>query len=586
MTRRLLALVVVALMFTLICGCDSTNTSPNEVLPAISHTKPGFVGGPPPSNPTPGDVLYTSSGQWSGSPTGFTYLWEDCNSSGASCTTAAGSPTNTQRYQIVSGDGGFTIRVAVTASYSGHPNSTVLSAPTGVVSTNEFPLAVSSNGRFLQTAAGTPFLMVGDSPQSLIGNLTEASADSYFTDRVAHGFNTLWINLLCDDYTFCSTNGKSLDGSGTAPFTSGSGPSSYNIALPSSSYFATAHAIIADAEADGLEVMLDPVETGACQSGGWMDLLANNGNGTATSGADFAYGQYLGTTFGDLNNIIWISGNDFQCIGTTADNNDAQAVANGIHNTDPSALETLESDECGSPSCSSSTLKTTANASTGWSSIAALNGTYGYNPSYAAVNTAFGQTTTQPVFMEEANYDGEALSGMDGGTDPILRNQEWWTMTSGAAGDLYGCGCTDRIAAGWTTGGIDTTGVQQLGYQTNLLNSIDWQNLVPDTSHTLVTSGTGTCPTTGLMASVNCVTAALDSASKVGLIYDPQDTSFTVAMSKFATTNVVARWYDPTTGTYSNATGTPFANTGSHTFTPTGTNNAGDNDWVLLLQAP
>ena len=87
----------------------------------------------PPGNPQVGDILTITSGQWSGTPTGFTYLWQDCDTGGANCATAAGTPTNTQRYQIVTGDIGHTIRAVVTAAYSGHPSASVASAPTGVV---------------------------------------------------------------------------------------------------------------------------------------------------------------------------------------------------------------------------------------------------------------------------------------------------------------------------------------------------------------------------------------------------------------------------------------------------------------------
>lgn len=47
----------------------------------------------------------------------------------------------------------------------------------------QFPLRVSPNGRYLETARGTPFLLVGDSPRSVIGNLSESSAAAYFADR-------------------------------------------------------------------------------------------------------------------------------------------------------------------------------------------------------------------------------------------------------------------------------------------------------------------------------------------------------------------------------------------------------------------
>lgn len=113
-----------------------TSLPSNISPPTISRTAPGKVGASPPGNPVIGDVLYAGTGTWSGSPTGFAYQWDDCDSSGANCFAAAGSPNNVQRYQIVSGDAGSTLRVAVTASYSGHPDSTVMSQPTGLVASN------------------------------------------------------------------------------------------------------------------------------------------------------------------------------------------------------------------------------------------------------------------------------------------------------------------------------------------------------------------------------------------------------------------------------------------------------------------
>jgi hypothetical protein len=47
-----------------------------------------------------------------------------------------------------------------------------------------------------------------------------------------------------------------------------------------------------------------------------------------------------------------------------------------------------------------------------------------------------------------------------------------------------------------------------------------------------------------------------------------------------------ARWYDPTAGTFTNIPGSPFANVGSMQFATPGTNAGGDDDWVLVLEAP
>jgi hypothetical protein len=43
-----------------------------------------------------------------------------------------------------------------------------------------------------------------------------------------------------------------------------------------------------------------------------------------------------------------------------------------------------------------------------------------------------------------------------------------------------------------------------------------------------------------------------------------------------------ARWFDPTSGTYTGI-GTGLANTGPRVFTTPGGNSAGANDWVLVL---
>ena len=71
-----------------------------------------------------------------------------------------------------------------------------------------YPLKCSANGRYLVDQNNAPYLIVGDSPQALIVNLTTNEAAAFFADRAALGFNTLWINLLCANYTGGRTNGS------------------------------------------------------------------------------------------------------------------------------------------------------------------------------------------------------------------------------------------------------------------------------------------------------------------------------------------------------------------------------------------
>jgi hypothetical protein len=79
-----------------------------------------------------------------------------------------------------------------------------------------YPLKASANNRYLVDQDNMPFLIIGDSPQALIGNLSQAEAATFIANRQAYGINALWINLLCNDSTFCKS-----DGGGTETLTEG-----------------------------------------------------------------------------------------------------------------------------------------------------------------------------------------------------------------------------------------------------------------------------------------------------------------------------------------------------------------------------
>lgn len=87
--------------------------------------------------PTVGEVLSTTAGTWSGSPTSFTYQWEDCNTSGANCAPIAGAQATS--YTVTNGDVGSTIVVLVTACNSSGC-ATQKSAATGTVNGASVPL--------------------------------------------------------------------------------------------------------------------------------------------------------------------------------------------------------------------------------------------------------------------------------------------------------------------------------------------------------------------------------------------------------------------------------------------------------------
>jgi hypothetical protein len=56
-----------------------------------------------------------------------------------------------------------------------------------------YPLRASANNRYLVDQNNTPFLMVRDSPQHLITNLSRQEAAAFMGNRRGYGINTLWI---------------------------------------------------------------------------------------------------------------------------------------------------------------------------------------------------------------------------------------------------------------------------------------------------------------------------------------------------------------------------------------------------------
>ena len=331
--------------------------------------------------------------------------------------------------------------------------------PAAVVATRgpTFPLRVGPTRRYLVDRDGRPFLIVGDSPQALIGELSESQADQFFANREAAGFNSVWINLLCDAYTGCRSDGTTYDG--LAPFRR-----PRDLATPNPAYFSRVDAMVQLAAKHDLAVFLDPIETG-----GWIDVLRRNG-----LVADYAYGRYLGRRYRRFANIVWLNGNDFQTWRQPRDDALVLAVAMGIRSADPSALQTVELNY----------LTSTSLDDPRWSGVAQVNAAYTYGPTYAEVLKAYRRSDHVPAFMIEASYEGEH----DYSGPQTLRRQEYWSILSGASGQFYGNRYTWQFIDGWP-GYVDSVGSRQMTFVTNLFIRRRWFDLVPDTAHRLVVAG-------------------------------------------------------------------------------------------------
>jgi Putative collagen-binding domain of a collagenase/Protein of unknown function (DUF4038) len=246
-------------------------------------------------------------------------------------------------------------------------------------------------------------------------------------------------------------------------------------------------------------------------------------------------------------------------------------VALGILDHDPNHLHTAELDYLVSSSLDDTT----------WNAILGLNATYTYFPTYARLQQDYQRANFLPNFMVEANYEFESLQGPVT-TPPILRKQYWWTMTSGATGQLYGNGYTWPFSSGWQTH-LDTPGALQFGFVKAFFEPRAWFDLVPDVDHSVVSSGFGTYSSTAHVADNDYLTAARTGDGQLIVIYTPVVRQFTVDLSRLSAAGV-AHWFDPSNGVYHEVAGSPFANSGAHDFTPPGNNSDGDGGWVLVLE--
>jgi hypothetical protein len=420
------------------------------------------------------------------------------------------------------------------------------------------PLKASASKRYLVDQNNQPVFLVGDSPHAMFVNLTFGDAATYMANRASYGINVLWVEVLCGTYIpNCRADLSTQDG--IVPFSTPG-----DISTPNPAFFGRVDSMVTTAAQKGITLLMDTWETG-----GEMPLLRSNGNTKA-----FNYGAYLGNRYKNSPNIIWITGNDFQSYSDNTDNMLIQNIMQGIASADPNHLQTTQLNYTVSGSHDDALLLP----------LTSLAAAYTYSPTYAEISKEYNATPTLPVFMEEANYEGENNTGADPSSNKVLRQQEYWSMLSGAlAGQMYGSAVTAYFKSGWQNS-LDTPGVAQLRIMKNFFTARPWWSLIPDQNHAVVTSGYGTFSESGPIHTNNYVTTARTPDASVVLAYAPASTTLTVDMTKLSGP-ATARWFDPSNGTYRSISDSPLSNAGTTTFTTPMSNGDGDSDWVLVLEA-
>jgi len=414
----------------------------------------------------------------------------------------------------------------------------------------QFPLKISQNRRYTVDSAGTPFLMIGDTAWSLMAQLKREDVDAYLLDRKARGFNAILVNLI--EHRF-ATNAPA-NAYGDAPFLA---PGRFD--MPNEAYFAYADWIVARASELGLLVLLAPSYTGAGGgSEGWYQEIR-------AAGAEkmHAYGRFVGARYSRFRNVLWVINGDTN----PPDLDLVRAVANGIQDADPDALQTSHN----------------ANGTAGadlWGGEAwlKLNNVYTWDPVFPQARDQYLRKPILPFFLLESQYEnGPGMSTQR------LRGQAYQALLTGASGQIFGnfpiwyFDGTDEFSVprGWKNA-LDSQGARSMTQLRDLFSHVQWQDFVPDVDNEFLVGGIGS----GQRRSV----AARSPDGLTALVYIPEDRSITLKMGQLERKQVRAIWWDPVNGRGFEASGSPLRAKRLESFRPGAENSGGDGDWILILK--
>jgi hypothetical protein len=432
----------------------------------------------------------------------------------------------------------------------GGKSRAVVRVPVGTtVSSSRFPLRVAPGDRHLVDANGHPFLIQGDTAWSLIAELTRPEVEQYLNDRQARGFNTILVNLI--EHRFARNPPRNAYGDG--PFVT-----DRDFSTPNEQYFAYVDWVLKTAAQKGFLVLLVPAYLGTEGSAqGWYQEMIANGESKLR-----AYGRYLGQRYRGYTNILWVHGGDFN----PPDRNLVNAVAEGIGEFDARALASAH--------CAPETAAYEFWGEHPWLTV---NSVYTYRPAYQASLEQYQRPAPMPFILIETVYENE-----HGTTARLVRAQAYDSLLSGASGYVFG---NNPI---WHFGGpglfptirswkqhLGGTGSRTMSLAWRLYSSLAWWLLVPDMRQALLTSGFGPDSSRAV--------AAVASDRSFAVVYMPTVRDVTVNLGQLRGPLADARWFDPSNGSYTAASGSPYRTIGSQSFRPSGQNGGGDGDWVLVL---
>lgn len=433
------------------------------------------------------------------------------------------------------------------------------------------PLKVSANQRFLVTAEGKPFFYLADTAWELFHRLNRKEAVQYLDKRASQKYTAIQAVALAelDGVTDPNAHGDLplIDKDPARPaVTHGADPAN----AQAYDYWDHVEYIIDQANRRGLYMALLPTW------GRWVNTGKNDQSLLTPANAQ-TYGEFLGRRFGKKA-IIWILGGDRLPDGYEETWRAlARGIARGVSGSENYDAVLMSFHPRGGQTSS------TWFHNDPWLDFNMHQTGHGLAEkvtSWARIAADYGRTPVKPVIDGEPLYEDHPLAfrARDYGYsfDAHIRQRAYWAVFSGACGHTYGNHSVWQMYAPgrkpvngpllyWHEA-IHRPGAAQMQYVRALIESRPYLSRVPDPS--LV---------------VNALTGAdrivATRGENYAFIYSAQGRAFTVNMGKISGAKVKASWYNPRTGTSTDA-GT-FENTGTREFTCP--SEGFGSDWVLVL---
>jgi hypothetical protein len=465
-----------------------------------------------------------------------------------------------------------------TPNCDGPPNYTCSGSSSSV-----FPLSISADGRTLEDQNGDPFLIHADTGWGIAANLCkeadqatcpdtgarEASIDDYFDDLVAKDFNAVLMAIPEGDFT---DHSPAYDNAyGNAPFISGTSFASTNM---NETYWAHVDYVLTEANDRNLLVILAPFYSGFDNSQGWREELGSQSQATLVDYADWFCTRYAGYP-----NLLYVWGNDMSTADWTSYSTKLNAMIGACVAADSAKLHTFHGRR-DTPYSSYSGLDTQS-----WID---LRSAYGGDDAaagdlYQIAETEYLDIPALVTYAFEGVYENPTWTTASARD---IRAQHWLAALQGArAGSIYGnenvwtAECDSVCASfktdnNWTAA-LNDTARTDMAHLRTVLESVDWQDLVPSFDASVLTSSRG--------SGINYRAVAKDVNNDFIVIYVNATGNFTVNTSLLNNEDYESTWYDPTTGSSSaGPSGTQGAST---SFTHPGNNAGGVPDWALVINA-